>query len=104
MKFYVFQQNNTGGTWDKYLGYVVIVEAENPEQANELAEDMGIYFDGVNFGPDCPCCGDRWYEVDEDDAIEPEDLAEELEDIKRYQKDWGLHSTIRYATGKKEII
>ena len=88
MKFYVFDQNNSGGYWDKILGYKVIIEAENPRQANKLAEVMGIYFNGVENGEDCECCGDRWYEVDEYDAIEPENLAKELEDIKRRQKDW----------------
>ena len=87
MKFYIFDQNNTGGYWDKILGFKVIVEAENPRQANKLAEVMGIYFNGVENGEDCECCGDRWYEVDEYDAIEPENLAKELEDIKRRQKD-----------------
>ena len=94
MKFYIFNQNNSGGYWDKILGFKVIIEAENPKQANKLAEVMGIYFNGVETGEDCPCCGDRWYEVDEYDAIEPEHLAKELEDIKRRQKDWELSSTI----------
>ena len=94
MKFYIFNQNNSGGYWDKILGFKVIIEAENPKQANKLAEVMGIYFNGVETGEDCPCCGDRWYEVDEYDAIEPENLAKELEDIKRRQKDWELSSTI----------
>ena len=30
-KFYVFDQDNLGGTFDKELGYAVIVEAENAE-------------------------------------------------------------------------
>ena len=57
MKFYIFNQNNTGGTWDRLLGFKVIIEAENPRQANKLAEVMGVYFDGVESGEDCPCCG-----------------------------------------------
>ena len=104
MKFYEFPQNNTGGEWDKILGYTVIIEAETPEKANEKAEEIGIYFDGVDNDIDCECCGDRWYEVDEYDAIEPENLAKELEDIKRRQKDWELSSTIRYADGRVEEI
>lgn len=103
-KFYTFEQNNTGGTWDKDLGYVVIIEAENPKQANEKAEEHGLYFNGVMNGIDCPCCGDRWYEVDEYDSIEPDSLGEEIEDIKHYQKDWDLSSTIYYANGKIEKI
>ena len=42
--------------------------------------------------------------MDEYDAIEPENLAKELEDIKRRQKDWELSSTIRYADGRVEEI
>lgn len=103
-KFYIFDQNNSGGYWDKVLGYKVIIEAENPRQANKLAEVMGIYFNGVDNGMDCECCGDRWCEVDEYDAIEPENLAEELEDIKRSQKDWELSSTIRYANGEIKFV
>lgn len=60
MKFYIFNQNNSGGYWDKILGFKVI--------------------------------------------IEPENLAKELEDIKRRQKDWELSSTIRYADGRVEEI
>lgn len=103
-KFYVFDQNNSGGYWDKVLGYKVIIEAENPRQANKLAEVMGIYFNGVENGEDCECCGDRWCEVDEYDAIEPENLAKELEDIKQCQKDWELSSTIRYANGEIKFV
>lgn len=103
-KFYVFDQNNSGGYWDKVLGYKVIIEAENPRQANKLAEVMGIYFNGVENGEDCECCGDRWCEVDEYDAIEPENLAKELEDIKQHQKDWELSSTIRYANGEIKFV
>ena len=104
MKFYVFDQNNSGGYWDKILGFKVIIEAENPRQANKLAEVMGIYFNGVENGEDCECCGDRWHEVDEYDAIEPENLAKELEDIKLRQKVWELSSTIRYANGKIKFV
>ena len=103
-KFYIFDQNNSGGYWDKVLGYVVIIEAETPEKANEKAEEIGIYFDGVESGEDCECCGDRWCEVDEYDAIEPENLAKELEDIKQRQKDWELSSTIRYANGEIKFV
>lgn len=52
-KFYIFDQNNSGGYWDKVLGYVVIIEAETPEKANEKAEEIGIYFDGVENDIDC---------------------------------------------------
>ena len=71
-KFYTFYQNNSGGSFayseaagiDEY----VIVEATNCEDANERAEAIGLYFNGVDDGSDCDCCGDRWCAVNESDA------------------------------------
>ena len=62
--FYVFRQNNSGGSWDidelNGIGKIVIVEADNEDSAVEEAEKIGLYFDGVKKGLDCECCGDRW--------------------------------------------
>jgi len=61
-KFYHFSQNNSGGSFDfdeaRGITHNVIVEANDYEHANRLAESIGLYFDGEG---DCPCCGDRWY-------------------------------------------
>lgn len=69
-KFYTFTQNNSGGSFviDEYSGICgyVIIEANSHIQANEIALNIGLYFDGCDSGIDCSCCGDRWYEVDED--------------------------------------
>lgn len=57
--FYKFDQNNSGGEFNgpKY----VIVEADDEDEAMEIAVGDGdVYFDGVDKGIDCPCCGDRW--------------------------------------------
>jgi len=64
LKFYRFRQSNSGGSFvvDKKVCHEVIVEASNKEEAIEIAMDLGIYFNGVDDGFDCPCCGDRWYE------------------------------------------
>lgn len=74
MSFYPFRQNNTGGsfTYDKEAGLsvVVIIEAHDVDHANALATARGLYFDGVEAGPDCACCGDRWYRVLEYDATD----------------------------------
>jgi hypothetical protein len=63
--FYDFRQNNSGGGFDfnaeDGISVHVIIEADGAEDANERAESLGLYFDGVDDGPDCPCCGDRWY-------------------------------------------
>jgi hypothetical protein len=31
------------------------------DDANSIAESIGMYFDGCSDGRDCSCCGDRWY-------------------------------------------
>lgn len=46
----------------------VWIEAESAAEANRLAQYNGLYFDGVDDGIDCDCCGDRWYSADECDA------------------------------------
>ena len=65
MAFYEFSQNNSGGSFDHDrdagIGYRVWIEANNADQANDLAEGIGLYFDGCDTGMDCDCCGDRWY-------------------------------------------
>jgi hypothetical protein len=62
-KFYVFNQNNSGGSFESNdkLCHRVIIEADNVDDAVRIAENMGIYFNGCDEGMDCPCCGDRWY-------------------------------------------
>lgn len=73
-KFYTFSQNNSGGHFrndeEKGIGEYVIIEAISHTHANGLAEDLGIYFDGCQYGSDCPCCGDRWYSVRENDGYD----------------------------------
>ena len=60
--WYLYNQNNSGGSFvydDKNgLSVNVYIEAENSDHANEIAEQVGIYFDGEY---DCDCCGNRWY-------------------------------------------
>lgn len=63
-KFWTFTQNNTGGSFDfneeNGITHYVIIEARNADHANRRAEAIGLYFDGVDAGEDCECCGDRW--------------------------------------------
>lgn len=63
MKFYLFNQNNSGGSFvvDDKLCHRVIIEASNTKEAIDIAEKLGVYFDGCSSGQDCDCCGDRWY-------------------------------------------
>ena len=52
----------------------LFVYADTPEEADVVAESIGIYFDGVSAGKDCACCGDRWYraswKLSEEDLLE----------------------------------
>lgn len=65
-KFFRYRQNNSGGRFyiNDAVNVHVIIEAEDVAEANSKAEDIGLYFDGAG---DCPCCGPRWYELDEDE-------------------------------------
>lgn len=63
--FFHFNQNNSGGFFDidDNVRQCVIVEADNADHANDIAREIGIYFNGISRGRDCECCGDRWYPV-----------------------------------------
>lgn len=64
-EWYMFDQNNSGGSFrvnDDVTVYVLI-QAASVKEANIKAEDIGIYFDGCSNGWDCDCCGDRWHEA-----------------------------------------
>lgn len=68
-KLFRFRQNNSGGEFivDDTVGVHVVIEAESADQANEVATKyLGIYFNGVDEGIDCECCGDRWDPVEGD--------------------------------------
>ena len=64
-KFYEFRQNNSGGFFKELENgmFHLIVEANSEEEANEIAQENGVYFDGCREGLDCECCGDRWYKT-----------------------------------------
>ena len=61
-KFFHFSQNNSGGSFyiNEKVAHHVIIQAYSAKEANSLAEDIGIYFNGCETGNDCSCCGDRW--------------------------------------------
>jgi len=61
-KFYEFTQNNSGGSFvtNKKLCHRLVIEAVKESDAEEKAFDMGVYYNGVEDGRDCGCCGDRW--------------------------------------------
>lgn len=59
--FFSYSQNNTGGSFDydedAGISQWVIIEAEDEDEADVIAESIGLYFDGEG---DCECCGNRW--------------------------------------------
>ena len=64
--FYEFSQTNSGGHFvvDDKVCHRLFIEADTSKEATEKAEELGCYWDGVDKGIDCPCCGDRWYGCD----------------------------------------
>jgi hypothetical protein len=86
--FFTFSQNNSFGTFveDDNLDEFVIIEAESADEANHIAESIGIYFNGVEKGFDCPCCGDRWYEISNgDDGKEKPEIYGSYDYIIHYK-------------------
>jgi len=70
--FYMYSQNNSGGWFqqDDDVVHYVIIEADSPSEADDRAESIGIYFDGIDRGLDCECCGDRWSRTWDSDGTE----------------------------------
>lgn len=83
MNYYKFRQNNSFGNF-KGPYFMVFVQANSPEEANDIVlnygkYDVNVYFDGVHKGFDCDCCGDRWSE-----ACKYSDSFDTIEDIRTY--------------------
>jgi len=66
MAWFTFRQNNSGGFYNG--PQYVIVEAASSVSANTVAEENNVYFNGIDKGIDCRCCGDRWYRVHHGDG------------------------------------
>lgn len=107
--FYHFNQNNSGGSFhfneEKGITHHVVIEADNKSEANAIAEEIGIYFDGYG---DCSCCGNRWYPVDEYDKEEFPHIygaTIEMQMSSKYFTRWmkeGKEVCIHYKDGRKE--
>jgi len=105
MAFFMWRQNNSGGHFvvDDDLTWRVVIESDDYEQAEIYALGIGVYYDGVDEGRDCRCCGDRWYEGQELDC-EDQTLVEHLQE---YADDYGWENPsviIHYADGTKGTI
>lgn len=83
-KWYKYSQNNSGGYFeiDENLDRCVFIEETSIENANKKAENIGIYFDGVQKDLDCKCCGDRWHPVVEFDSFEENEIVTLLNNTK----------------------
>ena len=107
--FYTFDQNNSGGAFIHVpgaLSHKVIIEADSAEEANRIAEGLGMYFDG---GGDCSCCGNRWYKAwDQDAGSEtPEIYGKPVEAYagSKYFINWmgdDPYAYVHYADGRVE--
>jgi hypothetical protein len=92
-KFYEISQTNTGGSFvtDDKLCHRLFIEASSEDEAISKAEDLGCYWNGVDEGMDCPCCGDRWY---------PSGNGVDLEDMN---KRWGGYEISEWFEPSKKI-
>jgi len=121
--FYEFSQNNTGGSFDVdgNVCHRLFIEANSIQEANDIAESLGCYWDGVDKGMDCPCCGDRWYTGDKVDLdtmntnwggytyekwLKGETDEEAIQNIKSRYPDakWSKELTIDNKYGSKQVI
>lgn len=79
-EMYVYWQNNSYSIYEgvrntysndmtilpvKYNGIVLKEDYVNLAVANKEIIPDEVYFDGVENGRDCGCCGDRWSRLDE---------------------------------------
>lgn len=95
--FYEFTQNNSHGYFevDDKVCYKLLIEADDSYDAKTKAEELGCYWNGVLFGIDCPCCGDRWGSCEKIDS----------ERLKSYTVwDYASKSNWRKKYGKFNII
>lgn len=79
MNWYNFTQNNSGGYFDvdDKVCNRLFIEAESFDDAIKKAEELGCYWYGVNKGIDCPCCGNRWSIMRDNNPINIEKYAAE---------------------------
>jgi hypothetical protein len=104
MNFYEFTQNNSGGDFitNDNLCHRLVIEATDASVATEKALSLGVYFDGIEKGVDCSCCGDRWYSIDEYNALKfpyrygsfKKDVVSEL--CQKYEITYSLSETNGY--------
>ena len=109
MMFYSFDQNNSGGRFDfdEDVGITryVVIEADSEDHANQIAEELGIYFDGVDKDLDCDCCGDRWCRTYGGGDQEPCYYGKPIDKIVNSTFKWmpkNKEACVHYLDGRKE--
>jgi hypothetical protein len=106
-KFFTFDQNNSGGFYhndlESGISGMVIIEAVDYVEANNRAEEIGLYFDGCKNEMDCECCGDRWSRAWEEMGDDKPTVYGE--DVFTAKKDfYGDIVFIHYLDGKIEKV
>jgi hypothetical protein len=102
-KFFSYRQNNSWGYF-KSPAIHIIIEALDPKDADNRAEELGAYFGGSG---DCPCCGDRWYPTHkteaDDEPLVYGDTPQEYMTRKTFK--WGRDKypeiLVRYINGRE---
>lgn len=101
--FFTYHQNNSGGGFDhdteKGIGYYVIIEANDSDESDRIAENIGLYFNGCDSGMDCECCGDRWGSAWEQTEV-PSIYGEDVSSGEYADSMWGIGSYIHYKDGR----
>ena len=112
-KFYTFYQNNSGGSFHYVeragITHYVIVEAVDWNHAISRAESIGLYFDGVEEGQDCECCGDRWYKPysdkgNDEPCVYGTPVASHKRDKWGFFKDDQKEIAVHYLDGRIELL
>lgn len=108
MKFFHYSQNNSGGVFDididKGITPDVIIEARDAKHADERAQEIGIYFYGIDSGYDCECCGDRWSKQWSDECGKDVPSIYDTP-VGESKKSYGREiAAIHYADGRMEIV
>jgi len=67
--FWVYEQTPNRAQYivdkEKGLSFLVFIEASTAASADAKAVMLGIYFDGIENGIDCACCGPRWFPAEQ---------------------------------------
>ena len=102
--FYTYRQNNSGGIFvvNDNVTHYVIIEANSPSEADERAQSIGIYFDGVEEQWDCSCCGDRWHRARGSGTERPEIYGEHPSDYTSSLTNPSVY--VYYFDGNKEVF